>query len=111
MAPRTRFLLLLCTPPATALTLYCPGRTRCVAPLQPGDEVRRSQETRSTAGALLVRTVSSDLAPVGQSAELQMRRPPRVVTTTATNLVPMLKRQDWPWLDAARTVNRGVLPV
>ena len=59
-----------------------------------GEEVRRSQETRRTAGLLPVRTAGWEPAPPGQSAELHRCRLPEAMTT-ATNFVPMLKRQGW----------------
>ena len=100
---------LLCSRPATAVAWYSPGSTRCREPSQPGDEVRRSQETRRTAGVSPLSTVGLEPAPLTQSAELQTLRS-LWATTTATNLVPMLNRHGWLWLDTARTVNRGLLP-
>ena len=109
LAPSTTFTVLLCRRPATAVAWYSPGRTRRPVTPQPGDEVRRFQETLSAAGALLVSTVSRDLAALGQSAELQTRWSPSA-TTTATDPVPILNRHGRRWLDTARTVKRGVLP-
>jgi hypothetical protein len=100
---------LLCSRPATAVAWYSPGSTRCREPAQPGDEVRRSQETRRTAGVSPLSTTGLEPAPLTQSAELQTLRS-LWATTTATNLVPMLNRHGWLWLDTARTVNRGLLP-
>jgi hypothetical protein len=50
-----------------------------------------------------------DPPPRTQSAELQIRRPLPAMTT-ATNLVPMLKRHGRGRLEMALTVNRGVAP-
>jgi hypothetical protein len=50
-----------------------------------------------------------DPLPLTQSAELQMRRPPWVMTT-ATDLVPMLKRHGRARRETALTVKRGVAP-
>ncbi len=102
------FTALLCRRPSTAVTWYSPGRADCSAP-QPGDEVFSFHETRSTPGLLAVSTEGWDARPCGQSAELQMGL--SAATTTATNLVPMLNRQDCLPVVTARTMNRGVLPV
>ena len=107
-APSTRFTVLLRSRPATAVTVYSPGATAWLAPLQPGEEVLRSQETRRTAGLPRTRTIMFDPRPLTQSAELQMRPP--AATTTDTNLVPMLKRHGCPSLETACTVNRGIVP-
>src|SRR6201982_2995319 len=78
-------------------------------PLQPSDEVLRSQERCSMAGTPRVRTIMLDPPPRTQSAELQIR-PPSWEMTTATNLVPMSKRHGRGRLEMALTVNRGVAP-
>ena len=109
LAPSTKFTVRLCKGPASALTWYSPGRTKCPVPLQPGDEVLRSQETRRTAGLPLAITIMLEPAPLTQSAELQMRRLPEVMRTD-TNLAPMLKRQGWLSRETACTAKRGVLP-
>jgi hypothetical protein len=107
--PSTTWTVALCTRPATAVTSYSPGRTACRVPVQPGADVRRSQEKLRTAGLFLARTAAVEPPPFTQSAELQMRRLPWA-TTTDTNLVPVLKRHGWLSRDTARTVKRGVLP-
>ena len=99
----------LCRPPATTLTWYSPARTNCPLPLQPGDEVRRSQETRRAAGLPLPITTMFEAAPLAQSAELQMRRPPEAMTTE-TNFALMLNRHGRLAWDATRTVKVGVFP-
>jgi hypothetical protein len=101
-------MVLLRTWLATAVTLYSPGATAWPVPMQPGDEVLRSQETRRTAGTLRIRTIVLDPLPLTQSAELQMRRSEAM--TTDTNLVPMLKRHGRRCLETACTVKRGILP-
>ena len=50
-----------------------------------------------------------DPPPLTQSAELQRRRLP-LAMTTATNLVPMLKRHGRGRSEMALTVKRGVAP-
>lgn len=107
-APSTRFTVLLRSWPATAVTVYSPGATAWLVPLQPGDEVLRSQETRRTAGMPWARTIMFDPLPLTQSAEFQTRPP--AAMTTDTNLVPILKRHGCPPLETACTVNRGILP-
>ena len=108
-APSTMFWVALRTGPSTAATWYSPAGTTWRTLLQPSDEVLRSQERSSTAGTPRVRTIMLDPPPPAQSAELQMRRPP-LVMTTATNLVPMLKRHGRGRLEMALTVKRGVAP-
>jgi len=54
-------------------------------------------------------TVMLELAPLAQSAELQIRRSPEVMTTD-TNLRLMLKRHGCLAWEATCAVNRGVLP-
>jgi hypothetical protein len=93
---------------ATAVTLYSPGVTTWPVPLQPGDEVLRSHETRRTAGTPRIRMIVLDPLPLTQSAELQMRRSEAM--TTDANLVPMLKRHGRGSLETACTVKRGILP-
>ena len=107
-APSTKFTVLLCRWPATAMTVYSPGATVRLVPLQPGDEVLRSQETRRTAGLPRARTVMLDPLPLTQSAELQMRRAEAM--TTDTNLVPILKRHGRSWWETACTVKLGMVP-
>jgi hypothetical protein len=94
--------------PATAVTLYSPGRATWLVPLQPGDEVLRSQETSRTAGVPRVRTITLDPLPLTQSAELQTRRSEAM--TTDTNLVPILKRHGCLSVETACTVKLGTLP-
>ena len=108
-APSTKFTVGLCRRPATALTWYSPGRTSCPLPLQPGDEVRRSQESLSAAGRPLATTTMLEAAPLAQSAELQMRRPPEEMTTD-TNFGLMLKRQGRLAWETTCAVKSGVLP-
>src|SRR5215813_14161501 len=91
VAPSTTFTAALCRWPATAVTWYSPGRTWRAVPVQPGDEVFRSHERRRTAGVFLSITIMLDPSPLTQSAELQTRWP-ETVTTTDTNLAPMLNR-------------------
>ena len=55
-----------------------------------------------------MRTIMLDPLPLAQSAELQTRRP--AVTTTDTNLVPILKRHGFSWWETACTVKLGILP-
>ena len=95
--------------PAMAAIWYSPAGTPWRTPLQPSVEVLRSQDRCSTAGTPRVRTIMLDPPPLTQSAELQMRRPP-LVMTTATNLVPMLKRHGRGRSEMALTVKRGVAP-
>ena len=109
LAPSTKFTPRLCRRPATARTWYSPGRTNCPVPLQPGDEVRRSQESLSAAGWPLAITTMLEAAPLAQSAELQMRRSPEVMTTD-TNFALMLNRHRRLAWEAACTVKLGVLP-
>ena len=109
MAPSTKFTVRLCKWPATTLTWYSPERTSCPLLLQPGDEVLRFQETARAAGLSLAMTVMLELAPLAQSAELQIRRSPEVMTTD-TNLRLMLKRHGCLAWEATCAVNRGVLP-
>src|SRR5215475_4654479 len=91
VAPSTTFTAALRWWPATAVTWYSPGRTRRAVPVQPGDEVFRSHERRRTAGVFLLITTMLDPSPLTQSAELHTRWP-ETVTTTDTNLTPMLNR-------------------
>ena len=78
-------------------------------PLQPGDEVLRSQETVRAAGLPRATTTMLEPAPLAQSAELQIRRSPEAMTTD-TNFALMLKRQGPLSRETARTVKLGVLP-
>jgi hypothetical protein len=57
----------------------------------------------------LATTVIWELAPLAQSAELQMRRPPEVMTTDM-NLALMLKRHGRLAWETTCAVNTGVLP-
>jgi hypothetical protein len=107
-APSTRFTIPLRRWPATAVTWYSPGATRWLVPLQPGDEARRSQETRRTAGMPWASTTILDPLPLTQSAEPQMRRSEAM--TTETNLAPILKRHGRPSVETACTVKLGILP-
>jgi hypothetical protein len=50
-----------------------------------------------------------EAAPLAQSAELQMRRPPEAMTTE-TNFALMLNRHGRLAWDATRTVKVGVFP-
>jgi len=109
LAPSTKFTLRLCRRPATARTWYSPGRTSCPLPLQPGDEVRRSQESLSAAGRSLAIATMLAVAPLAQSAELQMRRSPDAMTTD-TNFAHVLNRHGRPAWETTRTVKLGVLP-
>src|SRR5215470_3044472 len=108
-APSTKFTVGLCRRPATALTWYSPGRANCPPPPQPDDDVLRSQDTRRAAGFPLATTVMLDPAPLAQSAELQMRRPPEEMTTD-TNFGLMLKRQGRLAWETTCAVKSGVLP-
>ncbi len=100
--------VLLCRWPATAVTWYSPGRTSLLVPVQPGTEVLRSQETRRiTAGLRPVSTTVRDPPAPAQSAELQMRWPPAVITTAVDALTR--NRHGCPPAPA-RTVKRGVAP-
>ena len=90
------------------MTVYSPGATAWLGPLQPGHEVLRSQETWRTAGVPRTRTIMLDPLPLTQSAELQTRRPE--ATTTDTNLVPILKRHGRSSWETACTVKLGILP-
>ncbi len=78
-------------------------------PVQPGDEVLRSQDTRRTPGRSVVSTDGRDPRPCGQSEEVQTGRS-AAATITDTNLAPMLNRHGWLPVATARTVNRGVVP-
>src|SRR5262249_6042489 len=108
-APSTKFTVRLCRRPATALTWYSPGRTKCPLPLQPGDDVLRFQETRRAAGSPPATTVMLELAPLAQSAELQMRRSPAEMITE-TNFGLMLKRQGRLASETTCAVKSGALP-
>ena len=109
LAPSTKFTVRLCRRPATAPTWYSPGRTNGPLPLQPDDEVLRSQETRRAAGFPLAITTRLEPAPLAQSAELQMRRSPAEMTTD-TNFGLMLRRHGRLSRETACTVKMGVLP-
>jgi hypothetical protein len=107
-APSTKFTAALRRPPPTARAWYSPGFTRPAAP-HPGEEACRSHQTRTAAGVGLARTTGTDPGPAAQPEELQIRCPCEVITS-ATNLVPRLKRHGRRARDPAWITKLGVLP-
>src|SRR5262249_7143864 len=75
----------------------------------PGAELSRSQESGTTVGTPRARSVSSEPGPATQSAELQIRFPPAVMTR-ARNLGPTVNAHGWAEVDTTSTRTWGSGP-
>src|SRR5215472_11584710 len=89
---------LLARPPSDAAAAKLPGLTWRDVTRHPGAEVCRSQESGTTIGTPRARSVSSEPGPSTQSAELQTRFPPELMTR-ARNLGPTLNAHVRPAVD------------
>jgi hypothetical protein len=100
---------LLARPPSEADAVKLPAGTGREVTLHPGADVSRAQETGKTVGTPRARSVSAEPRPATQSAELQMRFLPAVMTR-ARNLGPMLKAHVRAEVDTTFTLNSGSWP-
>ena len=86
--------------------MYVPAGTDLAGPEQPGDEVFLGQSMVTTVGTPLCKAATRFPEPLTQSAELQIRVGPSLITS-ARWLGPMLNEHGFFWVETTLRLKPG----